>query len=177
MSRRAVIYAVILSVLIILAVLYALKTRADLEARSVKADDGWARVEGSVQERIDLIPNLLEAAKSISQEKPSLFANVSDARVSYANAKSTEARAEAAAHIELALSDLIAEIKKHPDIQNRANVTALINKLTELVATANESRVAFNESLRDYNDLAGKFPSVIIAKLFGFNKRPYLASL
>ena len=106
----------------------------------------------------------------------------------------TEARAKAAAstvdmehfddmeftHFESAqkelsnsLNRLIVSIENYPDLKASENYQSLQTQLTGCENRIQTERQRFNEATKAYNQSIRKFPNNLIAKLLGFEKRPY----
>jgi len=142
----------------------------------------WSQVENVYQRRADLIPNLVAVVKNYAEYEQETLTAI------------TEARAKAAAstvdmehfddmeftHFESvqkelgnSINRLIVSIENYPDLKASENYQSLQTQLAGCENRIQTERQRFNEATKDYNQSIRKFPNNLIAKLIGFEKRPY----
>lgn len=142
----------------------------------------WANVETQYQRRADLIPNLVSTVKGYAAHEASTLAAVTDAR---ARATSIALRADeltperlaeyqsAQAGVRSALGRLLAVAESYPDLKANRNFQEL---QAQIEGTENRIAVArkdFNEVAQAYNVAVRRFPTNVVASLFGFGRKPY----
>ncbi|MBQ1874114.1 MAG: LemA family protein [Paludibacteraceae bacterium] len=142
----------------------------------------WSQVENQYQRRADLVPNLVATVKGYAAHEQETLQGVVDARakatqitIDPANATPEQLAAFQAAQGELsqALGRLLAVAENYPDLKANENFRDL---QAQLEGTENRIAVArqeFNETARAYNQKVRRFPSNIVAMIFGFEKKPY----
>jgi LemA protein len=133
----------------------------------------WAQVETQYQRRFDLIPNLVESVKGIMNQEKTIFTALADARAKYSGAVTVDDKAAAATQVESSLGRLLAVVENYPTLASAGTVQTL---MTELEGTENRisvERERYNNDVLAYNTKAQRFPSSIIAKLFGFPVHSY----
>ena len=64
------------------------------QEEAIKAQ--WAQVENQLQRRNDLIPNLVESVKGVTQQEQEVFGRIADSRAKLAGATTPEQRMQAA---------------------------------------------------------------------------------
>lgn len=142
----------------------------------------WGNVENQYQRRADLIPNLLNTVKGYAAHEKSTFQAVVDAR-----SKATQmtisaddltpekiaAYQKAQGEVGAALSRLLAITEAYPDLKANQNFQELQAQLEGTENRISVERKRFNDTAKLYNTKIRKFPSNIIANMFGFEKRPY----
>ncbi len=136
-------------------------------------DGQWAQVETQYQRRFDLIPNLVSSVQGFMRQEREVFENLAKARSAYSGARSVDEKAQAASQVEGALGRLLAIFENYPQLRSSETV---INLMTELAGTENRvsvERRRFNDLVRDYNTAIKRFPSNLLAKLFGFAPRAF----
>ena len=142
----------------------------------------WSQVENVYQRRADLVPNLVAVVKNYAEYEQETLTAV------------TEARAKAAAstvdmehfddmeftHFESvqkelgnSINRLLVTIENYPDLKASENYQSLQTQLTGCENRIQTERQRFNEATKAYNQSIRKFPNNLIAKLLGFEKRPY----
>lgn len=142
----------------------------------------WSNVETQYQRRADLIPNLVNTVKGYAAHETQTLNEVTEAR---ARATSVNLSADdltpeklaqfqqAQAQVRSALGRLIAVSESYPDLKANRN---FIELQSQLEGTENRIAVArkdFNETAQRYNVSVRRFPANLVAKMFGFEQKPY----
>ena len=145
----------------------------------------WADVETQYQRRADLIPNLVSTVKGYAAHETQTLNEVTEAR---ARATSINLSADdltperlaqfqrAQAEVRSALGRLIAVSESYPDLKANQNFLEL---QAQLEGTENRIAVArkdFNAAAQQYNVSVRRFPANLVAKMFGFEQKPYFES-
>ena len=172
---------VILGVLAIIA-LWAVNVYNGLVENEENVESAWSQVDNQYQRRADLIPNLVATVKGYAAHEEETLVGVMEAR---ANANrfnidpatiTPEQLAEyqaAQGELSRALGRLMLVSERYPDLKADENFRQL---QTQLETTENRIAVArqqFNETANEYNKQVRRFPSNIIAAMFGFDKKAY----
>ena len=77
---------------------------------------------------------------------------------------------QAQAGVSSTLSRLLVSVEKYPDLKANQNFLELQSQLEGTENRINVARDRFNESVNVYNKSTKTFPSVLFAKIFGFNE-------
>ena len=145
-------------------------------------DKAWAEVDNQYQRRMDLIPNLVATVQGYVKHEEATLTSVVEARSKAssitlnANELSDEALADfQAAQDELSrgLGRLMAVAESYPDLKANENFMALQDQIEGTENRIAVARRNFNEAAQEYNANIRKFPTVIYAGWFGFEKKPY----
>jgi LemA protein len=152
----------------------------------VQKDEGiakaWADVEAQYQRRADLIPNLVNTVKGYADFEQQTLTQVIEARAKATsvqiNADNLSPQAiaqfqEAQAGLSSALSKLLVSVERYPELKANQNFLELQAQLEGTENRITVARNRFNESVGDYNAYIRKFPRVIYAGWFGFEKKGY----
>ena len=144
-----------------------------LVSQSEAVDAGWSEVQNQLQRRNDLIPNLVNTVKGFAAQEQNVLVRVTEARSRVAGAGTPAETMEASNQLSGALSRLLVVVEKYPELKSDRNFIQLQD---ELAGTENRLAVArnrYNDAVREYNTTAKRFPTVLIAKLFGFAEKTY----
>ena len=145
-------------------------------------DKAWAEVDNQYQRRMDLIPNLVATVQGYVKHEEATLTSVVEARSKAssitlnANELSDEALANfQAAQDELSrgLGRLMAVAESYPDLKANENFMALQDQIEGTENRIAVARRNFKEAAQEYNANIRKFPTVIYAGWFGFEKKPY----
>ena len=167
MKKTTIIILAILAILVI----YVIGSYNSLVTLNVTADTQWKQVETQYQRRFDLIPNLVESAKGVMQQEQAIFTAIAEARTRYSGASSANEKALAANQVESALGRLLVITENYPQLKSSENVQSLMTQLEGTENRISVERMRFNESVKSYNLKVMRFPSSIIASVFGFETR------
>ena len=151
------------------------------EEESARA--AWSEVLNQYQRRADLIPNLVETVKGYAQQEKEVLTQVVEAR-----AKATQTTLspdllndpeafkrfqDAQGQLSGALSRLLVVTENYPDLKSNQNFLALQDQLE---GTENGMAVARRDHTgagRSFNTTLRTFPSVIWAKLWFTDIKPF----
>lgn len=142
----------------------------------------WSQVENVYQRRADLVPNLVALVKNYAEYEQGTILAVTEAR---AKAAATTVNIENSTESDLqqfeatqnalgqSMNRLLVAVENYPDLKASDNYQALQTQLTGCENRILTERQRFNEAAKTYNQSLRRFPTNLIAKLFGFEKRPY----
>jgi len=141
--------------------------------------NAFAQIDVQLTRRYDLIPNLVEVAKTyLKHERETLEAVIrarnaaSDglraAAASPGNAAATQRLEGAEAELGGALGRLFALAEAYPDLKANTTMMQLSEELTSTENRVSFARQAFNDAVLSYNNLRQMFPSNIVAGMFSF---------
>lgn len=143
-------------------------------------DKAWAKVESAYQRRADLIPNLVNTVKGYAEHEKETLQAVTDARSkatsinidpSTATPEQLAQWADAQQQVNSALGRLIAISESYPNLKANENFRDLQVQLEGTENRIKTERDLYNEAVREYNVKIRRFPTNIIANMFGFERR------
>ena len=132
----------------------------------------WSQIQTQEQRRFDLIPNVEETVRGAAGFEQQTFTEIAQARSAWQSAGTREGQIGAARSFDSALARLLVTVENYPQLTATKQFSDLI---TELEGTENRIAVArrdYNEAVRAYNVGVMRFPSNILAGLFGFDAQP-----
>jgi LemA protein len=146
-------------------------------------DAAWSQVENVYQRRADLIPNLVETVKGARDFERETLEAVVEARSRVGQttlpaggaptAEQLQQFEAAQSGLSSALSRLLVVVERYPELKSTENFRDLQSQLE-----GSENRIAverrrFNETAQQYNAAIRRFPAVLLAGAFGFDKKAY----
>jgi LemA protein len=163
--------------IVALIVLYGIVSYNGFVRMDTAVDNQWAQVETQYQRRFDLIPNLVASVQGVLKQEQKVFGDIAEARTRYSGASTVEQKVAAANQVEGALARLLVVMENYPQLRS---VEAVTNLMTQLEGTENRisvERKRFNDSVATLNAATKRFPSNLIAGIFGFDAREYFQSV
>jgi LemA protein len=147
-------------------------------------DKSWSEVENQYQRRADLVPNLVSTVQGAANFEKETLTAVTEARASVGRATVNPGKAptdpealaryqQAQEQLGAALQRLLVVAERYPELKANQNFRDL---QAQLEGTENRIAVArgrFNESAQSYNTSILKFPTNLMARVLGFQEKPY----
>jgi len=130
----------------------------------------WAQVENQLQRRNDLIPNLVESVKGVTQQEKDVFGQIAESRAKLAGAQTPEQRMQAANEQSQALARLLVVVENYPQLRSSESFNRLMDELSGTENRLATERMRYNERVQAYNVSRRRFPSNVTASLFGFKE-------
>lgn len=163
---------IIALMLVVIALLFIPKYN-NLVTAEENVDSKWAQVENQLQRRYDLIPNLVESVKGFANHEQEVISSITQARAQMGSANTPEEQAAANDALTGALSRLLVVVENYPTLKADANFRQLMD---ELAGTENRLAVAredYNNEVQQFNKQVKRFPSNLMAGMFGFEQKEY----
>lgn len=168
---------------VVLILLWVMGSYNGLVNAKETVSQSWGDVQAQYQRRLDLIPNLVntvEGAVKFEQTTQTQIAalrtGVANAKAALANAQTGDERVAAvrqADQVSDTFTNLNINVENYPQLKATENFLSLQD---ELAGTENRVAVArqrYNEATRNYNVKTKRFPSNIIAGMFGFTEEKF----
>ena len=161
------------------AVVWGIALYNGLVQRRNRIANAFGQIDVQLKRRYDLIPNLVEVAKRYLAHEASTLEAVTRARGAAVSAAATvrfqPTDATAVANLTAAeqalggsVGRLLALAENYPELKADATMQSLSEELTSTENRIGFARQSYNDEVLAYNDAAGQFPGVLVARLFGF---------
>ncbi|MCL4426241.1 MAG: LemA family protein [Firmicutes bacterium] len=164
---------IILAVILVLLIGSGVSGYNRLVVLSESVTNQWAEVDNQLQRRYDLIPNLVETVKGYAAHEKGIFEEVANARSRLIGARTVDERVTAAQGMETALARLLAIAENYPQLKADTHFTKLMDELSGTENRLAVARMRYNDIVKQYNQTIKQFPTVILARLFGFGDKSY----
>lgn len=180
--KKGIIAVIIIVAIGLLIGFYISGMFNNLVALDENVNAQWGNVESSYQRRADLIPNIVNTAKGYAEFEQNTLIKVTEARskatsiqIDPSNITPAQLKQfqQAQSGLTSALSRLLATFERYPDLKANENFKELINELERTENRINVERNRFNETAKLLNQEVRKFPTNMVAGMFGFEKRAY----
>ncbi|HHV93788.1 MAG TPA: LemA family protein [Firmicutes bacterium] len=165
-------WIIVVGIIVILAV-FLVSQYNRLVFLETNVDAKWAQVENQLQRRADLIPNLVNTVKGYASHEEQIFTEIAAARSRLLSAADPRAQMEANNSLDLALGRLLAIAENYPQLKADASFIRLQDELAGTENRIAVERMRYNEAVQDWNWTIRRFPTVLVARLFGMEARPF----
>lgn len=162
--------------------LFGIASYNGLVNKDVDVQEKWSQVENVYQRRFDLIPNLVETVKGAANFEKSTFVEIAEARAKVnqisvdmknapASVEQLKAFQEAQTGLGSAMSRLMVVAEAYPALKVNENFLSLQAQLEGTENRISVERRAFNQAVSSYNKSVRGLPSMITAKICGFETK------
>jgi LemA protein len=161
-------------------VVWAISGYNGLVSSDENVNKAWANVESAYQRRSDLIPNLVNTVKGYAEHEKETLQQVVEARskatsmsidAATATPEQMQAWIDAQQEVGSALGRLIAISESYPQLRANENFLALQTQLEGTENRIKTERDRYNEAVQTFNVKIRRFPTNILASMFGFERR------
>jgi len=164
---------IILIAVLVLLVLWVVKSYNRLVRLNISADEAFAQIEVQLKRRADLIPNLVETVKGYAAHEKTTLDAVISARAKATSATGIADVAAADGQLTTALRGLLAVAESYPDLKASANFLALQEELSTTENKVSFARQFYNDTVRSLNQAVKTFPSSLFAGMAKVSARAF----
>jgi len=172
----------VVAVLIILAFIigaYVASSYNSFITLNKNVDQSWSEVENQYQRQSDLIPNLVATVSSQVNSNTKFVKDVIAARTAWANSAGASQlqRDTAGQQMNNGISAFVNAVSEsYPTFSSSEAYTALRDELAGTQNRITTARGRYIETIGSFNLAVMRFPSNIIAGMFGFSAKDYYKS-
>ncbi|HRI25867.1 MAG TPA: LemA family protein [Ferruginibacter sp.] len=165
---------------VLLVVIYLITTYNGLVKKEEKVKLQWNEVQNAYQRRMNLIPNLVNVVKGVSDFEQTTLQKIAEARSKAASvtvsaenltADAVNKQADAQNELAAATNNLIIRIEKYPSLKGTAAYSGLQTQLEGTERRIKVARQDFNEAINTYNNTVRGFPTKLVAGMLGFKMK------
>jgi LemA protein len=187
MGKTTLIILGVVVVIVLIIGLVALGSYNGLVTKQQNVKAQWSMVEGQMQRRADLIPNIVATVKGIAGLEERVFTRIAEARSNLLSTmqnpnSTTEDKIAADGKLNQALRDggllgtggrFLAITENYPQLKSNESFLKLQDELAGTENRLATARRDYTVAAQDYNTARSRFPTVLVAGLMGFKAEPY----
>jgi LemA protein len=158
---------------VVLLLLWVALAFNGLVALRNRADNGWSEIDVQLRRRYDLIPNLVQTVQGYAAHERELFEDVAKLRTAAVGATGVDQQAAADQAVTAGIGRLLAVAENYPELKASQNFLALQEELTGTESKIAYARQFYNDQVMKLNTKIQKFPTNLLAGMFGFTQREF----
>lgn len=175
MRSKKSVYLLIAGVIVLLLI-YVMVAYNGLVKKEERVNQQWAEVQSTYQRRLDLIPNLVNVVKGVSDFEQGTLENIAAARAkALSGLQTTTVTSENYAgqtrlqdSLAASVNRLIVVIERYPALKGTAAYSGLQTQLEGTERRIKVARQDFNAAIAEYNVAVRSSTTGLVARLFGF---------
>lgn len=180
-TKKQKIWAFV-GIVVAISVLWLVTSYNGLVRSSEGVQSSFGTVQTQYQRRADLIPNLVSTVKGAADFEQETLTQVVEARAkatqitidpSTATPQQLQDYQNAQGELSQALGKLLAIAEAYPQLTATENFKDLQSQLEGTENRIQTARADYNAVLKTYNTKVRRFPTVVVAGVFGFDQKPY----
>lgn len=165
MDTIILIILIIIAILII-SIISIYNKIIKLQNKVKKSESG---IDIYLNQRFELIPNLVECVKGYTQHEGDLLENITKQRANYAQNKTLSQGRE----LNNSINKIIAIAENYPELKASEQFTNLQNNLVKIENQLQAARRIYNMDVERYNSAILVIPNNIVAAIFGFEEEEF----
>lgn len=171
MEKNMIFLAIVGIVILLLAVWLVTSYNGFIKLRN-KSEEAFSAMDVSLKKRYDLIPNFVETVKGYAKHESQTLEAVIKARNQAIRSSTPEQKIANDNALSGTLKSLFALTESYPELKANQNFLSLQNQLSRVEEEIAGARRYYNGVVNKYNTKTEMFPGNLVAKLFGFQRKP-----
>lgn len=171
--KKSSIVLIIVGVIIVLFGSILIGSYNKMVTSKENVTTAYSNLDVMLERRADLIPNLVNTVKGYTSHEKEIIDKITKARENLVNASSIDDKAKANDELTSSLNALLVVVENYPDLKSSTNFTQLSDELAGTENRISTARRDYNNTVKEYNLLIKKFPTNLLAGVFGFSEEKY----
>jgi LemA protein len=169
------IVLIAIGVVLILLIFSLIAVYNALTKKRILTQEGASGIGSCLQQRNDLIPNLVETVKGYAGHENKTLVEVVKWRNQSAAATTVEEQNTATKGLNQSLMNMLSITEDYPELKADTQFQELMTALNRVEEKINDARRYYNGTVREYNQDLAVFPKNIIGNSFGFKPAVFFA--
>ena len=165
--KRNDIVMVYLGIILAIIIIYILAKYNKLVKLKNKVKQSESGIDVYLNQRFDLIPNLVECVKGYANHEKSVIENVTKMRSEYMNTNKSLKKAE---ELNNSMNSILAIAEGYPELKASEQFLNLQKNLSKIESQLQAARRIYNNDVTKYNTKIETVPTNLIASMFGMKK-------
>lgn len=158
---------VIVGIILAIVIIYILCKYNKLIKLRNRVKQSESGIDVYLNQRFDLIPNLVECVKGYTKHEKSVLENVTKMRSEYRSANKSLKKAE---ELNNSMNGILAIAEGYPELKSSEQYLNLQKNLEKIESQLQAARRIYNNDVTKYNITIETIPTNLIASIFGMKK-------
>ena len=158
----------ILLIIIAIIIIIILSKYNGIVRLQKKVEQSKSGIDVYLNQRFDLIPNLVECVKGYAKHEKEVFENITQLRSEYVKGSKNIKKAE---KINDGLNKILAIAENYPELNASEQFLNLQKNFSKMESQLQAARRIYNLDVTKYNTKISVVPNNIVAKMFGFKEK------
>lgn len=159
---------IIIVIALIILCIWILATYNSLIKLKNQVKQAESGIDIYLNQRFDLIPNLVECVKGYTKHEKDIIENVTNMRTNYMQGAKNNIKV--AENLNNSMNKLIAVAEAYPELKASEQFLNLQKNLTKIESQLQAARRIYNNEVTNYNTKISTVPTNIIASMFAFKE-------
>ena len=160
---------VIILIIIGVVIAWIIATYNKFVSLNQRVKQAQSGIDVYLKQRFDLIPNLVETVKGYASYEKELMENIAKLRQDYESRNDQDIKE--IQNLNDRYTRIIAMVENYPELKSDEAFLKLQKTLSKIESQLQAARRIYNSEVTEYNTKRYKFPSNLIASVFGFNEK------
>lgn len=160
------IYAIIFIAIFALPMLWIVSIYNRIQRKKLATAEGWSDIGTALQQRNDLIPNLVETVKGYVKHEGNTLTEVTRLRNLSASALDHSEQNITEVALRKAMVNVFAIAENYPNLKADVQFQKLQGELSGIEEKISNSRKSYNAAVRNFNSELAVFPNNMVASFF-----------
>lgn len=161
-----ILIILVIIAIIIISVIASYNKIVKLQNKVSNSESG---IDIYLNQRFDLIPNLVECVKGYAKHETELLENIVKQRTDYSQDKNLKNASE----LNNNLNTIIAVAENYPELKANEQFLNLQNNLIKMESQLQAARRIYNNDVQRYNTSIQTIPNNIVAAIFNFKEKEF----
>ncbi|MDF7637460.1 LemA family protein [Leuconostocaceae bacterium ESL0958] len=180
-QKKGWIITAIIGLILIILIGSIIGTANGLNKKEQNVEAATGEIQTALQNRADLIPNLVNAVKGSQGQESAVYGKIADARTQYNQAKSSydqansqDDKTQAMQRQDRAFNLMVSTINEnYPNLKSADQMQTLMAQLEGVNNRVTYERKQYNQRVQEYNNRVVSFPSSLVAAMTNHQKLAY----
>ena len=156
---------IIIGIIVVIIILWLLANYNKLIKLRNKVKQSESGIDVYLNQRFDLIPNLVECVKAYTNHEKSVLEDITQMRAKYMQGNK---ELKEAANLNNSINGILAIAENYPELKASEQFLNLQNNLTKIESQLQAARRLYNNEVTKYNTIIQTVPTNIVAGIFRF---------
>ena len=135
-------------------------------------ENAYGSMDAMLKKRYDLIPNLVETVKAYMKYEKETLTSITEMRAKAVSGNiSNDEKVQVENKLAGMMRGVMVAVENYPELKANDQFVMLQRSWNEAEEQISAARRSFNAAVTSYNNAVEKFPSSILASMFGFKRR------